>query len=105
MIYLHVHTNFSLLQGTIRIDDLINTCEEKNIKSIALTDTNAMNGLIQFVKKAKENEIQPILGTCLTDPEEDKKYVILLAKNNEGYSDICRIITQRKLNDDFSLIK
>lgn len=103
MIPLHVHTNFSLLQGTIRIDELIKTCLTNNISSIALTDTNAMNGLIQFAKQCYEVKINPILGTCITEPHEGKKYLILLAMNNAGYSDICKIITQRKLNDDFSL--
>ena len=105
MIPLHVHSNYSLLQGTINIDKLIEFCKNNSISSIALTETNAMNGLIQFAKKTDEAGIQPILGTCLTEPSNDKKYVICIAKNNEGYSDICRIITQRKLNDDFSLIK
>jgi DNA polymerase III alpha subunit len=105
MVYLHLHTNFSLLRGSISIDDLIETCKKKNIKSIAVTDTDAMNGLIQFAKKAKENDIQSILGACITDPNDDKKYVVFLAKNIEGYSDLCRIVTQRKLNDDYSLIK
>ena len=89
MIHLHIHTNFSLLQGTIRIDHLINTCKQNNIKSIAVTDTNAMNGLIQFSKKAKENDIHRILGTCITEPGYDKKDVILIAQHNEGYYDIC----------------
>ena len=105
MIPLHVHSNYSLLQGTISIDKLIEFCKNNSISSIALTDTNAMNGLTQFAKKADEAGIQPILGTFLTEPANDKKYVICIAKNNEGYSEICRIITQRKLNDDFSLIK
>ncbi len=104
MIHLHVHTNFSLLQGTIRIEELIKTCVKQNIKSIALTDTNAMNGLVQFAKQASECKINPILGSCITDPEDEKGYIILLAKNNEGYSDLCKIITQRKLNDDFSIL-
>ena len=64
-----------------------------------------MNGLIQFAKKSIEENINPIIGTCITEPNDEKKYVIFLAKNNEGYSDICRIITQRKLNEDFSLYK
>lgn len=104
MIHLHVHTNFSLLQGTIRIEELIQTCVKQNIKSIALTDTNAMNGLIQFAKQASECNINPVLGSCITDPDDEKRYVILLAKNNDGYSDLCKIITQRKLNDDFSIL-
>jgi DNA polymerase III alpha subunit len=103
MIHLHLHTNFSLLQGTIKIDDLINICVKKNIESIAVTDTNAMNGLIQFAKKAIEANIKPIFGTFIDDPINSKLYLILLAKNYEGYSDICRIITQRKLNNNFSL--
>ncbi|MDP2362710.1 MAG: PHP domain-containing protein, partial [Ignavibacteria bacterium] len=90
---------------TIRIDELINNCKKNNIKSIAVTDTNAMNGLIQFVKKSLEEMIKPIIGTCITETNDEKKYVIFLAKNNEGYSDICKIITQRKLNEDFSLNK
>ena len=104
MIPLHVHTNYSLMEGTIRIEELIVACKKNNIQSIAVTDTNAMNGLIQFAKKAIEEKINPIVGTCITEPNDENKYVVFLAKNNEGYSDICRIITQRKLNDDFSII-
>ncbi len=103
MIPLHVHTNYSLLQGTIRIEELVETCKVNKINSIALTDTNAMNGLIQFAKKCIEVNIKPVLGSCITEPNDEKKYVIFLAKNNQGYSDICKIITQRKLNDDFTL--
>lgn len=105
MIPLHVHTNYSLLQGTIRIEELIDTCKLNGIKTIAVTDTNAMNGLIKFVKKSLEEKIKPIIGACINEPNDENKYAIFLAKNNLGYSDICRIITQSKLNDDFSLIK
>ena len=104
MIPLHVHTNFSLMEGTISVDELINVCKKDNIKSIAVTDTNAMNGLIQFVKKSLEEKIKPIIGTYITEPNDESKYVIFLAKNNQGYSDICKIITHRKLNEDFSLL-
>lgn len=103
MIYLHVHTNFSLLQGTVKIEEIIQYCIDNQIEKIAITDTNAMNGLIQFSKKAKENNIKTIYGTCITEPGNEKKYILLLAKNNIGYSDLCKIITQRKLNEDFSL--
>lgn len=103
MIHLHVHTNFSLLKSTNRIDDIIAHCVKNQIKKIAITDNDAMNGLIQFSKKAKENNIETIFGTCLTEPKDEKKYSLLLAKNNAGYSDICKIITQRKLNEDFCL--
>lgn len=104
MIPLHVHTNYSLLKGTIKIDELINECIKNNLSSIAVTDYNAMYGLIQFSKKAIEAGIKPIYGAQIDEPDNQNLYAIILAKNNDGYSDLCRIITQRKLNDDFSIL-
>ena len=103
MIPLHIHTNYSLLESTIRIDELIDFCTKKSITSIAVTDTNAMYGLIQIAKKAAEASIHTILGTYINEPNNENLYAIILAKNNEGYKDLCKIITQRKLNTDFSI--
>ncbi|MDY0084209.1 MAG: PHP domain-containing protein, partial [Ignavibacteriaceae bacterium] len=103
MIPFHIHTNHSLLQSTVRIDELIEKCRTQNIPALALTDTNSMAGLIQFVKKSNDEKIKPIPGSYINDPVKNDLYVLLLAKNNQGYSDLCKIITQRKLNDDFKL--
>jgi len=103
MIPLHVHSNNTFLNGTIPIGNLINICVEYGITTIALTDTNSMHGIIEFVKIANEKKIKPIVGALINSPEVEKEYVLLLAKNNKGYSDLCKIITSRKLNDDFSL--
>ncbi len=103
MIPLHVHSNFTLLKGTIPVEQLVKKALHLGLSAIALTDTNAMNGLIQFSKIASENKIKPIIGTLIDEPTDRNKYIILLAKNNTGYRDICKIITSRKLNDDFSL--
>ena len=54
MIPLNVHSNYSLLQGIITTDELVNKAAEYNLEAIALTDTNSMAGLITFFKKAKE---------------------------------------------------
>ncbi len=105
MIPLHVHTNYSFLSGTPRIDELILFAKKFNLPSMAITDTNSMHGIIQFAKRANEERIKPIIGTLINEPGDEKTYVIFLAKNNSGYSDICKIITQRKLNEDFSLLK
>lgn len=105
MIPLHVHTNFSFLSGTPRIDDLISMCKKYNLPSLAITDINGMHGVIQFAKKTKDEGIKPIIGTYINQPDDDKTYALFLAKNEIGYSDICKIITQRKLNEDFSLNK
>ena len=103
MIPLHVHSNYTLLQGTARIEELVEKAKENKLGSLALTDTNGMYALIQFSKIAIENGIKPILGTLINQPGDESLYALLLAKNNEGYSDICKIITSRKLNDDFNL--
>ncbi len=102
MIPLHVHSNYTLLKGTSRIEELIDKAKEQRLESLALTDTNGMYGLIPFAKKAKEQGIKPILG-CVIDQPDNAVYAVLLARNNQGYSDLCRIITSRKLNDDFDL--
>ena len=103
MIPLHIHSNYSLLKGTATLDNLIQSAKQAGLKSLALTDLNAMYGLIQFAKKCKEENIKPILGAEIDDPNNPSRQAIFLAKNNQGYSELCKIITQRKLNDDFSL--
>jgi DNA polymerase III alpha subunit len=94
-----------MLRGTIRIDDLIEKAKEYKYHSVPLTDLNGMYGSVHFAKKALEAGINPIIGTVLDDPSNDSIYAVLLAKNNYGYSRICHLITQRKLNNDFSLVK
>ena len=55
---LHVHSNYTLLKGTARIEELIDKAKINHLDSLALTDTNGMYGLIPFAKKAKEHKIQ-----------------------------------------------
>ncbi len=105
MILLQVHSYYTFLKGTISPEILINKASEYKLSSLAITDTNAMHGIVQFIKYAKEKKIKPILGSVITDTKDNNNYAILLAKNNGGYSDICKIITSRKLNEDFSLIE
>ena len=105
MIPLHVHSNYSLLQGAASTDDLILKAKDYKLTSLALTDTNGMYGLIGFAKKCIENKIKPILGAYIDDPKDSKIYCIALAKNNTGYAELCKLITMRKLNEDFNLTK
>lgn len=103
MIPLHVHSNNTLLNGTISVEKLVQRSVDYGLSSIALTDKNSMHGVIQFSKIAIDKNIKPIIGCQIDSPENSREYVILLARNNKGYSDLCKIITSRKLNDDFSL--
>lgn len=104
MITLHTHSNYSLLQGTIPIEELISFAKKDGNRYAVLTDTNGMYGLIQFAKLAQDENIKPILGAFIDDPHDENLSALFLAKNNAGYSHLCKIITTRKLKDDFHLI-
>lgn len=104
-IHLHTHSNYSFLTGALRIEELISRAKELKMPAIALTDTNGMYGLIDFAKLALEEGIKPILGACIDDPNNPENSAVLLAKNREGYSELCKIITQRQLDEHFSLVQ
>ena len=87
------------------MDKLVAEAVKYKLPAIALTDTNSMQGVVPFVKTALQNNIKPLIGCLINEPEGGNNYVILIARNNKGYSDICQIITSRKLNEDFSLIR
>lgn len=100
--HLHVHSWYSLMEGTASVDVLIAKAKEYKLNSLALTDTNAMYGLVAFAKKAISEGIKPILGAFIDDPQKNY-YIIILAKNREGFADLCKLITVRKLKENFSL--
>ncbi len=102
--HLHVHTEYSLLDGAARIKDLIAEVKKLGMEAIAITDHGAMFGVIDFYKEAKKNGIKPILGCEVytaarrmtdKDPEKDKRqgHLILLAKNNTGYKNLIKIVS------------
>jgi DNA polymerase III alpha subunit len=104
MFTLHAHSNYSLLEGTIPIQELVSFAKQEGSSYAALTDTNAMYGLIQFAKICGELNIKPVLGAYIDDPNNKNLHAVFLAKNNEGYSQLCRLITTRKLKEKFFLI-
>jgi DNA polymerase-3 subunit alpha len=96
-VHLHLHTLYSLLDGAIRIKDLLKTVQAKGMKSVAVTDHGNMFGAIDFYKKAKEAGVKPILGyEAYVAGEKGRKdkserigrHLILLAKNAEGYANL-----------------
>lgn len=103
MLTLHAHSNYSLLEGTIQIEDLVDFAAACGSNFVSLTDTNSMYGLIQFAKIAAEKNINPLLGAYIDDPHDKNISAFFIAKNKAGYSLLCKIITSRKLKDDFSL--
>ena len=103
-VHLHVHSEFSLLDGANRIKDLPVRAKELGMDAMAITDHGVMFGAIDFYKACKANGIKPIIG-CevyvaprkLTDKEPgvDNKYnhLILLAKNITGYHNLCKLVS------------
>ncbi|NQS97889.1 MAG: DNA polymerase III subunit alpha [candidate division Zixibacteria bacterium] len=102
-IHLNVKSNFSFGHGASTVDELLARAVELEMSALALTDLNGMYAAVPFAKKAKELGIKPILGTTLDDPSEANLKAVLLAKNLDGFSEICRLITVRRLEENFSL--
>jgi len=100
--HLHVHSAFSLLEGTFNLPHLMFRLEDLQMPVIALTDTNAFYGAVAFYQNARQVNVKPIVGCCLQSEDGN---AVLLAKNKEGYSQISEIITARHLVDHFSLRK
>ncbi len=95
--HLHLHTLYSLLDGAIRMKDLIKTVQAKGMKSVAVTDHGNMFGAVDFYKKAKDAALKPIIGleAYVAGPkgradrtEKVANHLILLAKNKLGYQNL-----------------
>ena len=102
-VHLHVHSEYSLLDGSAKIKDLVSKTKELGMDSIALTDHGSMYGIIQFYKACKDEGIKPILGSevyvtagSMTDknPKNRQYYhLVLLAENNTGYQNLMKIVS------------
>ncbi|MBQ3067158.1 MAG: PHP domain-containing protein, partial [Clostridia bacterium] len=99
-VHLHVHTEYSLLDGATRIDEMLAKCKQLNMPAIAVTDHGNMYCAWKFLKSAKEAGIKPIIGCEVYMCEDlhavgynNREYfhLVLLAKNNVGYYNLCRL--------------
>ena len=103
-VHLHVHSEFSLLDGANRIKDLPVRAKELGMDAIAITDHGVMFGVIDFYKACLANGVKPIIGCEVyvaprtrfdKEPNIDNKYnhLILLAKNNDGYKNLSKLVS------------
>ncbi|OGZ27364.1 MAG: DNA polymerase III subunit alpha [Candidatus Nealsonbacteria bacterium RIFCSPLOWO2_12_FULL_39_31] len=106
--HLHVHSQYSLLDGLPKIDELLDYVKELGMDSVAITDHGVMYGAVEFYKKAKAKGVKPIIGCEIYVAWEkleqkrpnidDKKYhLVLLAKNQQGYKNLAQIVTKAHL--------
>ena len=104
-VHLHCHTQYSLLDGAIRIDDLIGTTKKFGQDSIAITDHGVMYGVIEFYTKAVKKGIKPIIGCEFYVAPGDMTlkrqlpglpryyHLILLALNLQGYKNLINLVS------------
>lgn len=104
--HLHVHTEYSLLDGSNKIKECVKRVKELGMDSVAITDHGVMYGVIDFYEAAREIGIRPILG-CevyvapnsrfdkeLTGGDDCYYHLVLLAENNQGYSNLMKIVSK-----------
>lgn len=103
-VHLHVHTEYSLLDGACRIKELVQACGQLGMHSLAVTDHGVMYAVIDFYNECKKAGIKPILGCEVytarrtrfdKEPGMDSDYghLILLAETNEGYHNLIKIVS------------
>lgn len=91
-----VYSDYSVHIGYGTIDEYISVCKQKGIKTLSLTDTNSMMGIFKFLTKCKANNIKAIVGVTLT---VEKHNITFLAKNINGYHELCKLLTQSTRNN------
>ena len=106
--HLHLHTEYSLLDGSGKIPKIIDRAKELGMDSIAITDHGVMYGCVEFYKQAKAAGIKPILGCEVyvaaksmkikqPDKENSTHHLVLLVKNEKGYENLMKIVSKASI--------
>ena len=108
-VHLHVHTEYSLLDGACRINHMMDRVKELGQSAIAITDHGVMYGCIDFYKAAKDAGVKPIIG-CevyvsrrgmedrVHGIDNDPYHLVLLCENRKGYENLCYLVSQAFIN-------
>ncbi|MGE5176141.1 MAG: DNA polymerase III subunit alpha [Hyphomicrobiales bacterium] len=108
-VHLHVHSHYSMMRGVDSLESLAQTARERGMDRFALTDTNALYGFVFYRQICEEAGLVPIAGAEIVPPGAPAAApggagrAVLLARGREGYGSLCRVITARHLEPDFSL--
>ena len=95
-VHLHLHSEYSLSDGIIRIEDLVNRTSEMGYPAVALTDLSNLFGLIKFYRLAREKGIKPIIGSeinLIKDIDSTPASLVLLVKNKTGYTNLTKLVS------------
>src|SRR3989344_861040 len=107
-VHLHTHSHYSLLDGLSKIDQLVKKVKEAGMDSLAITDHGNLYGAVEFYQYAQKHGIKPIIGCEMyicddrfdKNPNADNRnyyHLVLLAKNNEGYQNLIKLVTASNL--------
>jgi len=101
-VHLHLHTEYSLLDGAVRIKDLMRKAKQYNMPAVAMTDHGVMYGAVDFYRQAKKEGIKPIIGCEVYVADNHLKkdvnnrklaHLVLLAENNQGYQNLLKLVS------------
>ena len=102
-VHLHLHTDYSLLDGACKVEDIADTAKEYNMSAVACTDHGYMSGSIEFYQTMESRGIKPIIGTEFYVANGDRRernsqkphvqgfHLVLLAENFQGYQNLCKL--------------
>jgi DNA polymerase-3 subunit alpha len=107
-VHLHVHTEYSLLDGASRLEEVVLKAKELGMKSLAITDHGVMYGVVPFFQLCKKNGIKPIIGCEMyitsghyqdrpSRKDAKNNHLLLLAETNEGYRNLLKLVTEAQL--------
>lgn len=97
-VHLRAHSAYSLLEGAIKIPDLIWLCKEDGQPAVAMTDNNNLFGSLEFSQAAIKEKLQPIIGSVVTVSDGTHKGpMVLIAKNDEGYKNLLALVSDAYL--------
>lgn len=99
--HLHLHTDYSLLDGAINIDRALDFCKRNDLKSMAITDHGNIFGAVKFFQKCKKAGVKPILGmeayftedASVKNAQNKYYHLILLVQDKQGYQNLCKLIS------------
>ena len=97
-VHLHLHTEYSMVDSTVRIPALMEQCAEHGMPAVALTDKNNLFGLVKFYRKAITAGVKPLIGLdlrLLNEDEPNRPYtLVLLVQNRDGYRNVSELVTR-----------
>ena len=106
-IHLHNHSEYSLLDGTAKIKDLVQQAKEEDMSAVALTDHGVLFGAIKFYQEAQKEGVKPIIGCELYVAEDHQQkdarhkenyHLVLLAENQQGYRNLLKLVSKAYLD-------